>query len=92
MWKYIASKSIDSNKANDIKDLMGMGKAIWKFISTVYKSHWDMLYVDNNNMTLWNKVKSKFASQVKYPQALNKDKDIAKPTFVSFIPSPILAK
>ena len=39
MWKYIASKSIDSDKANNIKDLNGMGKAIWEFISMVYNSH-----------------------------------------------------
>ena len=58
----------------------------------VYKSHWDVLYVNNNNTTLRNKVKSKFASQVKYSQALNKGKDIAKPTFVSFILPPIPAK
>jgi len=28
MRKYIASKSIDNNKANDVKDLNGMGKVI----------------------------------------------------------------
>ena len=28
MHKYIASKSIDNNKTNDVKDLNGMGKAI----------------------------------------------------------------
>ena len=42
--KYIAGKFIDGNKANDVKDLNSMGKAIWEFISTVYESHWDTLY------------------------------------------------
>ena len=27
--KYILSKGIDSNKANDIKDFEGLGKAVW---------------------------------------------------------------
>jgi len=40
---------------------MGMGKALWEFISIVHESHWDALYVDNNNMTLRNKVKSQFS-------------------------------
>ena len=39
MQKYIASKSIDNDKVNDVKDLNGMGKAIWEFISIVYDSY-----------------------------------------------------
>jgi len=38
MKKYISGKSIDSGKANEIQDLMGMGKALWDFINTVYES------------------------------------------------------
>jgi len=33
--KFIAGKSIDSSKTNNFKDLMGMGKALWEFISMV---------------------------------------------------------
>ena len=61
MQKYIAGKSIDSDKANNIKDLNGMGKAIWEFISIIYKSHWDALYINNNNTTIRSKIKSKFS-------------------------------
>ena len=39
MQKYIAGKSINSNKANDVKNLNGMDKAIWEFIFMVYESH-----------------------------------------------------
>ena len=56
--KYISGKSINGDKANDLKDLSGMGKSIWKFISLVYNSYWDALFVDENNITLRNKVKS----------------------------------
>ena len=57
--KYILGKFINGDKANDFKDLSGMDKSIWKFISSVYNLHWDVLFVDENNMTLRNKVKSK---------------------------------
>ena len=51
------------------------------------------MYADNNNTTLRNKVKSKFSSQARNIQTLsNKGKDVVKPTFVSAILSPILAK
>jgi len=56
--KYISGKSINGDKANGFKDLSGMGKSIWEFISLVYNLHWDVLFVDKNNMTLRNKVKS----------------------------------
>ena len=90
--KYISGKSIDGDKANDFKDLSGMGKVIWEFISSVYNLHWDVLFVDENNTTLRNKVKSKFAPQVKVPQTSNKGKVTPKPTFISSIPPPIPAK
>jgi len=93
MQKFIAGKSINGNKANDLKDLNGMGKAIWKFISIVYDSYWDSLYVDDNNTTFRSKVKSKFSPQVKNIQPLvNKDKEVAKPLFVSVILPLIPAK
>ena len=38
MEKYILGKCIDSSKANDIKDLEGLGKIAWEFISALYTS------------------------------------------------------
>jgi len=37
--KYILDKFIDGNKANNIKDREGIGKAAWEFISSLYKAH-----------------------------------------------------
>jgi len=39
MWRYILGKSIDNDKANEVKNLEDIGKAIWEFISVIYKSH-----------------------------------------------------
>jgi len=38
MKKYISGKSINSAKANEVKDLRGMGEVLWEFINAVYKS------------------------------------------------------
>jgi len=64
MRKYISGKSINGDKANEVEDLKGMDKAMWEFISTIYKSHWNSLFVDDNKMTFRNKVRSKFIPQV----------------------------
>ena len=92
MKKYIAGKSIDGAKANDVKDFMSMGKALWEFISTVYESHWDTLYADDNNMSLRSKVRSKFSPQIKNTLAPSKSKEVVKLTFVLSISPPIPAK
>ena len=44
--KYILNKNVSSAKVNDLKDLDGMGDAIWNFISAVYKARWDALFTD----------------------------------------------
>jgi len=62
MWKYIISKSIEGDKANNIKDLEGIGKVAWEFILSLYKVHWDNLVINDTNILFRNKVKSKFSS------------------------------
>jgi len=92
MCKYILGKSIKNSGANDVEDFKGMGKAMWEFISTIYDSHWDSFFVDDNNTTFRNKVKSQFSPQVIKPKALSKGKEMVKPAFVSSLPPSILAK
>jgi len=41
MQKYILNKSIEGDKANDVKDLEGVSEVAWGFISALYESHWD---------------------------------------------------
>jgi len=61
MQKYILGKAIQDDKANNIKDFKGVSKVAWGFISSLYKAHWDNLFVDGQNTSLRNKVKSKFS-------------------------------
>jgi len=92
MCKYILGKFIESDKANKVKDFKGMGKAMWKFISTIYKFHWDNFFVNNNKSTFKSKVRLKFNPQVAKPQISTKGKEIIKHTFISTLPPPIPAK
>ena len=82
MGNYIKDKSVNSNP-NDVKDLDGMGKAVWEFLSTVYDAHWDGLYVDDSKMLFRNKVKSKLNPQAPRTPVNNKGKKTVKPTYVS---------
>jgi len=92
MGKYIRGKSIN-NDPNNIKDLKGVGKVVWEFLSSIYDLHWDGLYIDNTNTIFKNKVSSKFTSQVsKNLNINNKEKEMVKPTFISPISPPIPAK
>ena len=60
MQKYILSKAIESDKDNNIKDFKDVSKAAQEFISSLYKAHWDNLFVNDLNTSLRNKVKLKF--------------------------------
>ena len=59
MSKYIRSKAINNN-SNNCKDLEGVGKVLWEFLSSIYESHWDSLYANSSNNTFRSKVSSKF--------------------------------
>jgi len=91
MGNYIKDKSVNSN-SNNIKNLDNVGKVVWEFLSTVYDTYWDSLYVDNSKMSFRNKVKSKFNSQALRTPVNNKGKETVKPTYVSPLSPPILAK
>lgn len=54
--------------------------------------HWDSLIVDDTKTSFRNKIKSKFSPQIGKTPINVKDKDIVKPTYVSPLPPPILAK
>ena len=37
-WRYILGNSVKDTKINDVKNLEGISKVIWEFISTIYNS------------------------------------------------------
>jgi len=92
MWKYILGKSINEDKAKSVKDLEGIGKVACEFISAIYKSHWNSLYVDDSRTSFRNQVKSKFNPNVNKTLVNGKGKETVKATYVSPLPSPILVK
>jgi len=92
MQRYILGKAIKDNKANSIKVLEGVGKAVWGFILSLYEAYWDSLVVDDTNMLLRNKVKFKFSPQVFKEPTSNKSKNMVKPFYVFTLSSSILTK
>ena len=92
MEKYILGKCIDSSKANDIKDLEGLGKIAWEFISALYTSQQNNLMVDSTNRSFRNNVKSKFSPQVVKETTKSKETNMANTPYISSLPSLILDK
>ena len=79
MAKYIANKHINSLKANNLDDFHGIGKAVWNFISSVYKANWNTLYTDNNSISPRRKIVAKFTPKTQ-PTTAKNIKVINKPS------------
>jgi len=93
MAKYILNKQIEPANTNDLKDFNGMGDAVWNFISSVYKSNWDSLYMDNKTNILRRKIAAKFTPRVQpVPKRPTKDTSKSIPASIEKIPPPIPAK
>jgi len=92
MQKHILNKVIDGDKANDIKNLEGIGEVAWGFISTLYKSYWNNFIADKNNFFFRHKVKAQFNPQINRDNSSKKGKEADKPASVSNIPPLIPAK
>ena len=93
MAKYIVNKQVDSSKANNLKDFHSIGKAVWNFISSIYKANWDILYTDNNSTSLRRKIVAKFTLKTQ-PTAAKNNKVINKhsPASIEKIPPSISTK
>jgi len=84
MQNYILSKSIEGDKANNIKNLKEVSKVAWGFISVFYESYWDSLMVDSTNRSFRNnvKVKSKFSPQINKELSTPKGKNTSNSSYV----------
>ena len=92
MQKYILSKAIEGDNANNINDLQDVGKVAWDFISFLYKAYWNSLAVDKSNILFRNMLKSKFSPQYIKTMTNNKSKNTIKLVTISLLSSLILAK
>ena len=93
MAKYISNKQMEPANANNLKDLNGMGDAVWNFISSVYESNWDSLYMDNETNTLRRKIAAKFTPRVQpAPKRSTKETPKSTPASIEKIPPLIPAK
>ena len=92
MVKYILNKKIENSKANKINNI---GEIVRKFISAIYKSGWNSLIADNNNIFFRYKVSvAKFTPKINEVN-INKNKNSKsanKPAIFNKLSPPILAK
>ena len=84
MAKYISNKQVNNSKANELNDFDGMGNAIWNFISSVYETKWNSLFMGNKSITLRLKISSKFTLRVAFNMNKN-NKEVTKPVFISIL-------
>ena len=90
--KYILGKTIERDNANNIKDLEGVGKAVWDLILSLYEAYWDSLYVNDQKTSFRNKVKSKFSLMALNNMNNSKGKNKVNPPYVSMLSLSIPAK
>ncbi|KAL9715490.1 hypothetical protein Ac2012v2_002151 [Leucoagaricus gongylophorus] len=64
MANYIRNRKVEKGKMNDVPELKGFSEATWSFISSIYESEWDSLYIDKDNRSFRQKVVSKFTPKV----------------------------
>jgi len=90
MAKYITNKKINLKSANELKDLYGIGDAVWNFISSVYQSSWDSLYTDNKSKTLREKISAKFTPRIAPSPNSKNNKSVPKtvPASINKVPPP----
>ena len=89
--KYILNKSVERGIVNDFNDFKGIGKVVWEFISTIYDSGWNTLYI-NDNTLFRNKVLSKFTPKINHILKNKSNNETEKLASVSNLPSPISTK
>ena len=88
---FIKSREVQAGFVNNIPQLKDLGKAMWNFISSIYKAKWDSIDI-NDNSFFRTRVSNKFTPKVPKTKSLStsslsKDKvaEIVK------LPSPIPA-
>jgi len=93
MARYIKNKKIDITKSNRVKDLQGIGKATWKFISTFHKTGWNSHVANVHNNIFRQKVSFHCTLKTNpVKSGKSKGKNTDKPASVKRLPSSISTK
>ena len=93
MAKYIENKRINVNKSNEVLEFRDISKAVWKFLSTIYNSEWDLLIANKNNNSFKQKIVFKFTFKVNLIKTRKKEKkNMDKPVSFERLSLLILAK
>ena len=77
---HIRSRNVLKGKINDIPKLKDFSEATWNFISSIYESGWDSVYINKNNNSFRNRISNKFTSKIpknNFSSSFNKPKDKA---------------
>ena len=91
--KYIKNKKIDSSKVNKVKDLQGISETVWKFVSALYHTGWDLLIADVHNNSFRQKVSYYCMLKMNnIKTGKSKSKEINKLASVKRLPLPISTK
>ena len=91
--KYISNKNIDTNKANNVKDLKGIDTVAWNLILSIYTSGWDFLYADENKNLFKQKVSFIYILKaISIKNSKKGEKSSTKLVSIERLPPSILAK
>ena len=89
---FIRSKKVVNSRASDVPELSGFGEVAWNFISSIYKSGWDLLSTDKYINLFKSKVVNKFTLKApKFNSALTSDESKGKAVKIIRLPFPIPA-
>ena len=64
MVKYISNKQVELSKVNNLDDFNGISNTVWNFISSIYNTKWNVLFMDNKSNTLRKKIAAKFTPRI----------------------------
>ena len=79
MANFIRFKKVVNGRTSDVSELSGFGEVAWNFISSIYKSGWDLLFTNKYINLFKSKVMNKFTLKaLKFNSALTLDSSKGK--------------
>jgi len=90
---FIGNRYVESNKVNNVNQLQGFGQAAWEFISSIYKSGWNILTTNKNNRMIRQNIVFKISFKINGIKSIKRAEQLKdKQVEVVKLPPPILAR